>query len=156
MVHLLLVYTWSNVSYNCVLTRARPRGARRVAGSALLALHAFRSGAPAENSKGGAIDIGMVAQRRAALTLVAAATGAAAAADGGASIRCDSVKDTGFGLDFSSYPQECASNRGGSSSVQVKTYQEAFAASFDLSGREYSAFHSQTSRSATDRGRRWL
>ena len=51
-------------------------------------------------------------------------------------IRCESVKDTGFGLDFSSYPQESASNRGASSSVQVKTYQEAFAASFDLSARE--------------------
>ena len=51
-------------------------------------------------------------------------------------IRCESVKDSGFGLDFSSYPQESASNRGASSSVQVKTYQEAFAASFDLSARE--------------------
>lgn len=67
----------------------------------------------------------------------------------GESIRCESGKDTGFGLDFSSYPQECASNRGGSSSVQVKTYQEAFAASFDLSAREYAwLWHKPHARSA--------
>lgn len=66
------------------------------------------------------------------LIVLASACGGASMV-GAVSVRCESAKDTGFGLDFSSYPQECASNRGGSSSVQVKTYQEAFAASFDLS-----------------------
>ena len=36
-------------------------------------------------------------------------------------LRCPSTKDGGVGLDFSAYPQETRSNRGGASSVQVKT-----------------------------------
>ena len=50
-----------------------------------------------------------------------------------ASVRCEATKSGGMGLDLTGYPQESASNRGAASSVQVKTYQEAFVASFDLS-----------------------
>jgi hypothetical protein len=47
-------------------------------------------------------------------------------------VRCEATKDGGVGLDLSGYPQESRSNRGGSSAVQVKTYQEAAIFAFDL------------------------